>query len=1024
MNIASSAETASETVIITLTENIPPPGTDGYSLRVGSYYRESEPTKRIKNIQGEVIVQLDFETLDYAGSEDSTPPELIEFYAPFGHLKGRGTVKSPSLIFGSTEAGAITYGGACSSSTDTVSLLEGREDENGKSYFKQHIALNELAYGVYDDCTITVTDASGNASQPLRITKFERWDHRRFPEDITAPVIRLVTPVRTPIVYGDGKPIQFSFHTTEEGIATYGGRCVDLRWDGYVHKGTNTAEIGLGSNLKIDTTYDDCTVSVADGYKNESNVLRIPMFKTVRDTTPPVLTLARNVQEGTTDSMSPFIILESTKNIRIAFGEECRYYSLKRGIRKGRTTIAFNILEAGTHTCTITPTDYNDNIGDPLEFSFTIERSSRTSSPVVTEVTNLGEVRNPVEYTFRSSKRGIYSVSGSCVDCATNSRTTDGACRLKFINGRGVGEAEAGDNTITFDWLEPRTRPYDDCIVSVRDYYGKTQLPISEFTVLPSALPQNGKCGTTLYTCTTGRSVVEVSSTGGEAGTSYYNWQCLATGDGQYSRSCRINEHCVTDRSSSLCNDVETVIDKTGYKESAVQYSTVHSKVVTLHLGDYVYYGEFDGSARQSNEKGYVNDFTVTTVGGGTQYTVTDVEGIPHSSPISTKGKVFITLRGTVPEGENLIITYTRDPFNPIFRYNLEADAATPIAGTESTLISTSTHNTDDGTSPTFSGTVASGDTVEVTAVKGDFSLTKAVKADESGNYSVTLSLTEAKDQDDKFINSDQVSGSWSVTKNKLTGLSLKIYPYHKPPPESLTINIHHTYNENERLSGMFLSAWHPETPTELITDTWYVIISGRLCERGVVARTDENRYPPGERLNFDVVADAGKSVCFYSRWYTGGGKYAESYRLSGKIGTLKERVDEKKWVTSPFARSSATIVVPLRKSEARLVVPRSGETPAQQTQTEGEGETPPARSITGTYSLGDTHDEIRYAQIVLNRKNCPVAASGAGSPGQETRYFGAKTRSAIICYQRAQGLPETGQLTPALYSHMVATAY
>ena len=73
---------------------------------------------------------------------------------------------------------------------------------------------------------------------------------------------------------------------------------------------------------------------------------------------------------------------------------------------------------------------------------------------------------------------------------------------------------------------------------------------------------------------------------------------------------------------------------------------------------------------------------------------------------------------------------------------------------------------------------------------------------------------------------------------------------------------------------------------------------------------------------------------------------------------------------------------------------------------------TPPE---TTSYSVGDRHEDIREAQQILNKTPCTVATSGAGSAGQETDYFGQKTRQAILCYQQRNNLSQTGILTPAL---------
>jgi len=57
---------------------------------------------------------------------------------------------TPNYTFSSTKAGTITYGGSCSSST-TVAVTGNNT-----------ITLNTLSNGTYSDCTITVTDNSGD----------------------------------------------------------------------------------------------------------------------------------------------------------------------------------------------------------------------------------------------------------------------------------------------------------------------------------------------------------------------------------------------------------------------------------------------------------------------------------------------------------------------------------------------------------------------------------------------------------------------------------------------------------------------------------------------------------------------------------------------------------------------------------------------------------------------------------------------------------------------------------------------
>ena len=70
------------------------------------------------------------------------------------------TDSTPNYTFSSDEAGTITYGGSCSSST--TSAISGNNT----------ITFNALSNGTYSNCTIIVKDSAGNASNTLAITSF------------------------------------------------------------------------------------------------------------------------------------------------------------------------------------------------------------------------------------------------------------------------------------------------------------------------------------------------------------------------------------------------------------------------------------------------------------------------------------------------------------------------------------------------------------------------------------------------------------------------------------------------------------------------------------------------------------------------------------------------------------------------------------------------------------------------------------------------------------------------------------
>ena len=74
--------------------------------------------------------------------------------------------------------------------------------------------------------------------------------------------------------------------------------------------------------------------------------------------------------------------------------------------------------------------------------------------------------------------------------------------------------------------------------------------------------------------------------------------------------------------------------------------------------------------------------------------------------------------------------------------------------------------------------------------------------------------------------------------------------------------------------------------------------------------------------------------------------------------------------------------------------------------------------TITGRtlFSPGQRDDRIRAMQVALNDTSCKVATTGIGSPGNESSYFGERTKGALACYQQQEGLPVTGNYDMATH--------
>ena len=102
---------------------------------------------------------------------------------------------TPDYTFSSSEAGTITYGGSCSSST--TSATSGNNT----------IIFNALAAGTYVNCTITVTDSAGNASSPLSVNTFV--------VDTTAPTVSSVSSSTANGYFGIGDNITITLTANE-----------------------------------------------------------------------------------------------------------------------------------------------------------------------------------------------------------------------------------------------------------------------------------------------------------------------------------------------------------------------------------------------------------------------------------------------------------------------------------------------------------------------------------------------------------------------------------------------------------------------------------------------------------------------------------------------------------------------------------------------------------------------------------------------------------------------------------------
>lgn len=82
--------------------------------------------------------------------------------------------------------------------------------------------------------------------------------------------------------------------------------------------------------------------------------------------------------------------------------------------------------------------------------------------------------------------------------------------------------------------------------------------------------------------------------------------------------------------------------------------------------------------------------------------------------------------------------------------------------------------------------------------------------------------------------------------------------------------------------------------------------------------------------------------------------------------------------------------------------------------------------TFTRTLTVGSTGQDVKCLQVLMNTNGYTLAATGAGSPGMETSYFGPATLTAVRAFQTAKGwVPanQVGPMTIAALNALIATS-
>ena len=135
-------------------------------------------TYNVSDVAGNPAIEVT-RTVIVSEEPDTTPPTLTEV-TPVSTLTNDNT---PDYTFNSDEAGTIAYASGCTSAT--TEAVAGNNT----------VTFDTLADGIYDSCTIIVTDAAGNPSTALSVSTFTI--------DTTPPVITLSGDAAVNLTVGD-----------------------------------------------------------------------------------------------------------------------------------------------------------------------------------------------------------------------------------------------------------------------------------------------------------------------------------------------------------------------------------------------------------------------------------------------------------------------------------------------------------------------------------------------------------------------------------------------------------------------------------------------------------------------------------------------------------------------------------------------------------------------------------------------------------------------------------------------------
>jgi len=369
-----------------------------------------------------LIVSIAVLVSSCSSSEDILPETTAPVIAEVTFVTTPTNDSTPNYTFSSDEAGTITYGGSCSSSTTSATTGDNT------------ITLVSLSDGTYSNCTIIVTDSAGNASSALSVSTFV--------VDTTAPSVSSFTLSDTALKAGDNATVTLRFSeavvsfssaadiTADNGTLAAMSSADNITWTGTFTPTANTED--ASNTLSLATSYTDTAGNAG-----------------------PAATTANYAVETLAPSVNSFTLSDTAlkagdnATVTLVFSEAVASFSSAADITVANGTLAVmtstdNITWAGTFTPTANTEDdnntlslatsYTDTAGNTGPAATTLNYVVDTTAPTVSSISTTADNQNSVSITDNITVTFSEAMNTSYVTTSTSDTNCAGTIWVSSDN--------------------------------------------------------------------------------------------------------------------------------------------------------------------------------------------------------------------------------------------------------------------------------------------------------------------------------------------------------------------------------------------------------------------------------------------------------------------------------------------------------------------------------------------------------------------------------------------------------------